>query len=185
MTDYKRVQYAEVLSRINEPRNKMQVIVGPRQVGKSTLIGQVLEACNLPFDDYSADDVAGTSADWLAAVWQTARMRMDMQNENKYLLVIDEIQKINNWSETVKAEWDRDTREKRQLIVVLLGSSRMLIEKGLTESLAGRYELIRLSHWTFTEMKDCFGWNLINMFILEDIRVQRPILQTKSVGETM
>lgn len=91
MTDYKRVQYAEVLSRINEPRNKMQVIVGPRQVGKSTLIGQVLEACNLPFDDYSADDVAGTSADWLAAVWQTARMRMDMQNENKYLLVIDEI----------------------------------------------------------------------------------------------
>lgn len=160
MTDYKRVQYAEVLSRINEPRNKMQVIVGPRQVGKSTLIGQVLEACNLPFDDYSADDVAGTSADWLAAVWQTARMRMDMQNENKYLLVIDEIQKINNWSETVKAEWDRDTREKRQLIVVLLGSSRMLIEKGLSESLAGRYELIRLSHWTFTEMKDCFGWNL-------------------------
>lgn len=85
---------------------------------------------------------------------------MAVRGENKRLMVIDEIQKIRNWSETVKAEWDRDTREKRQLIVVLLGSSRMWIEKGLTESLAGRFELIRLSHWTYTEMKDCFGWSL-------------------------
>ena len=138
----------------------MQVIVGPRQVGKSTLIGQVLEVCNMPYDSYSADDVVGVSADWLAGVWQTARMRMDIRGEGKRLLVVDEIQKINNWSETVKAEWDRDTREKRELIVVLLGSSRMLIEKGLTESLAGRYELIRLTHWTFPEMRECFGWNL-------------------------
>ena len=78
----------------------------------------------------------------------------------KRLLVVDEVQKITNWSETVKAEWDRDTREKRELIVVLLGSLRMLIEKGLTESLAGRFELIRLTHWTYGEMRDCFGWNL-------------------------
>ena len=48
----------------------MQVIVGPRQVGKSTLIGQVLEVCNMPYDSYSADDVVGASADWLAGVWQ-------------------------------------------------------------------------------------------------------------------
>lgn len=160
MMGYKRAQYSEVMARINEPRNKMQVIVGPRQVGKSTLIGQVLETCELPYDGYSADDVVGASADWLASIWQTARMRMDIRGEGKRLLVVDEIQKITNWSETVKAEWDRDTREKRDLIVVLLGSSRMLIEKGLTESLAGRYELIRLAHWTFPEMKECFGWNL-------------------------
>jgi putative uncharacterized protein (fragment) len=160
MMGYKRAQYSEVMARINEPRNKMQVIVGPRQVGKSTLIGQVLEACDMPYDSYSADDVVGALADWLASIWQTARMRMDMRGEGKRLLVVDEIQKITNWSETIKAEWDRDTREKRDLIVVLLGSSRMLIEKGLTESLAGRYELIRLTHWTFPEMKECFGWNL-------------------------
>lgn len=160
MMGYKREQYSEVMARINEPRGKMQVIVGPRQVGKSTLIGQVLEVCNMPYDSYSTDDVVGASADWLAGVWQTARMRMDIRGEGKRLLVVDEIQKINNWSETVKAEWDRDTREKRELIVVLLGSSRMLTEKGLTESLAGRYELIRLTHWTFPEMRECFGWNL-------------------------
>lgn len=158
--EYKRAQFQEILSRINEPRSKIQVIVGPRQVGKSTLIGQVLEECTLPFDSYSADDVTGVSADWLTQVWESQRMKMAVRGETKRLMVIDEIQKIRNWSETVKAEWDRDTREKRQLIVVLLGSSRMWIEKGLTESLAGRFELICLSHWTYTEMKDCFGWSL-------------------------
>ena len=139
MVEYKRAQYSEVMARINEPRSKMQVIVGPRQVGKSTLISQVLEACELPYDSYSADDVVGASADWLAGIWQTARMRMDMRGEGKRLLVVDEIQKITNWSETVKAEWDRDTRE---LVVVLLGLSRMLIEKDLTESLAGYLHLL-------------------------------------------
>lgn len=157
---FKRFQYTEILERINEPRGKMQVIVGPRQVGKTTLVGQVLEECTLPYDSYSADDVTGVSADWLAQVWETQRMKMSARNETKRLLVIDEIQKINNWSETVKAEWDRDTREKRELVVVLLGSSRMLIEKGLTESLAGRFELIRLTHWTYSEMRECFGWTL-------------------------
>ena len=100
MMGYKREQYSEVMARINEPRGKIQVIVGPRQVGKSTLIGQVLEVCNMPYDSYSADDVVGASADWLAGVWQTARMRMDIRGEGKRLLVVDEIQKINNWSET-------------------------------------------------------------------------------------
>lgn len=157
---YKREQIKDILSRIDEPRGKLQVIVGPRQVGKTTLMGQVLEECTLPYDSYSADDVTGVSADWLAQVWETARMKMLAQGNIKRLLVIDEVQKISNWSETVKAEWDRDTREKRELIVVLLGSSRMLIEKGLTESLAGRFELIRLSHWTYMEMRDCFGWTL-------------------------
>lgn len=157
---YKREQIKDILSRIDEQRGKLQVIVGPRQVGKTTLMGQVLEECTLPYDSYSADDVTGVSADWLAQVWETARMKMLVQGNIKRLLVIDEVQKISNWSETVKAEWDRDTREKRELIVVLLGSSRMLIEKGLTESLAGRFELIRLSHWNYMEMRDCFGWTL-------------------------
>lgn len=157
---YKRKQFEEVLNRINEPRDRIQVIVGPRQVGKSTLITQVLEECTLPYDNYSADDVAGVSANWLAQIWEAQRMKMLSRGESKRLLVIDEVQKIRNWSETVKAEWDRDTREKRELTVVLLGSSRMWIEKGLTESLAGRFELIRLSHWTYLEMKECFGWTL-------------------------
>ena len=157
---YKRPQYKDITERINEARSKIQVIVGPRQVGKSTLIGQVLEECLVPYDSYSADDVVGVTASWLAEIWEAQRMKMLVRKEEKRLLIIDEVQKIQNWSETVKAEWDRDTREKRQLIVILLGSSRMLIERGLTESLAGRFELIRLPHWSYTEMKECFGWTL-------------------------
>ncbi|MBP7210373.1 MAG: ATP-binding protein [Paludibacteraceae bacterium] len=158
--EYRRSQFKEIIKRINETRSKMQVIVGPRQIGKSTLIAQVLEECPIPFDSYSADDIVGVSADWLSQIWETQRLKISANAESKRLLVIDEVQKINNWSETVKAEWDRDNREKLNLIVILLGSSRMLIEKGLTESLAGRFELIRLSHWSYSEMKDCFGWSL-------------------------
>jgi hypothetical protein len=160
MNSYKRSQFAEVASRIAEPRSKMQVIVGPRQVGKSTLIAQVLDECPTPHDSYSADDVVGASADWLAQIWETQRMKMLIGGEKERVFVVDEIQKINNWSEVVKAEWDRDTRERRELKVVVLGSSRMLIQQGLTESLAGRFELIRLTHWSYPEMRDCFGWSL-------------------------
>lgn len=157
---YKRTYFQEIANRVKEPRSKIQVIVGPRQVGKSTLIGQVLEECSTPFDSCSADDVVGVSATWLVQIWEASRMKMAARGEERRLLVVDEVQKIQNWSETVKAEWDRDTREHRQLSVVLLGSSRMLIEKGLTESLAGRFELLRLPHWAFSEMRDCFGWTL-------------------------
>lgn len=157
---YKRAQFHELKKRIGEPRNKIQVLVGPRQVGKSTLVGQLLEECDIPYDSFSADDVLGVSSSWLSEIWEMQRMKMQVHGNSKRLLVVDEVQKIQNWSETVKAEWDRDTREKRPLIVVLLGSSRMLIEKGLTESLAGRFELIRMPHWSFDEMRNCFGWNL-------------------------
>jgi hypothetical protein len=157
---YKRFQVSVLQERIHEPRHTIQVITGPRQVGKTTLVNQVLEECALPFSSYSADDVPGVNGDWLSMVWDSQRRLMTANDEAERLLVIDEVQKIFNWSEVVKAEWDRDTREGRELKVVLLGSSRMWLERGLTESLAGRFELIRVSQWTYAEMKACFGWNL-------------------------
>jgi len=158
--EYKRKQFKEVLDRLNERRGKIQVILGPRQVGKSTLIAQVLAECDIPSESYSADDIVGDANGWLSEIWENQRLRMLSRGEEKRILVIDEIQKVPNWSETVKAEWDRDTKEKRQLVVVLLGSSRLLISKGLTESLTGRFELIRMTHWSFDEMKQCFGLSL-------------------------
>ena len=85
---------------------------------------------------------------------------MRLRGESERLLVIDEVQKIDNWSEVVKREWDEDTRHGVNLKVVLLGSSRLLLKRGLTESLAGRFELIRLGHWSYQEMKDAFGLSL-------------------------
>ena len=81
-------------------------------------------------------------------------------NVPEYLLVVDEIQKIENWSEIVKQQWDKDTRENINIKVILLGSSRLLIQKGLTESLAGRFETFYLGHWSFAEMQAAFQWSI-------------------------
>ena len=160
--EYKRPHFAEVLDRMNEPRKFIQVLAGPRQVGKSTLIDQVLAECQIPHYLYNADGVDENDTDWIRRIWETTRTLMDTRQQTEAVLVIDEIHKIKRWSEIVKREWDADTRSKRQLKLFILGSSRLMLRKGLTESLAGRFELIRLGHWTLQEMEDAFGWTLDN-----------------------
>lgn len=157
---YKRRQFDELKSRIEEVRNKIQVISGPRQVGKSTLVKQVLKEISIDFTFISADNVEKNNVSWINEVWETARQRMKLKKTSEYLLVIDEVHKVNNWSEAVKKEWDADTFNDVNIKVVILGSSRLLIKDGLTESLAGRYELIHMSHWSFKEMNEAFGIDL-------------------------
>lgn len=119
-----RQTYYDIVSkRIDEPRRFIQVISGPRQVGKFTLIGQVLEKVQIPYTFAVADAVPSADTEWIAEIWETSRAKMDFRHEKEHLLVIDEIQKLLGWSEVVKREWDRDTREERNLKVVLLGSS--------------------------------------------------------------
>ena len=135
----------------------IQVISGPRQVGKSTMVKQVLQETTIPCLSVSADGVPKDDTAWIGEVWETARARMRIGRHDEYLLVIDEVHKIDNWSEEVKKQWDADTFNDVNMKVVLLGSSRLLLKNGLTESLAGRYELIRMPHWSYREMHDAFG----------------------------
>jgi predicted AAA+ superfamily ATPase len=121
----------------------------------------------------SADAVGSSNAYWLEQHWETARIKLKQSGAKEFLLVVDEIQKIDNWSEIVKLLWDTDTKNNLPLKVVVLGSSRLLIQKGLTESLAGRFETTFMSHWSYSEMHEAFGWKEINMFGLEGI----PVLQ--------
>jgi len=158
--EYIRKQFETLKERILEPRKFMQVVAGPRQVGKSTLVGQVLEQISISHVTEVADGVDPKDSDWIHRIWEAARATMMIRGVEEYLLVIDEVQKIENWSEMVKREWDADTRNHLNLKVVLLGSSRLLLKKGLTESLAGRYELIRMPHWSLREMRDAFGVTL-------------------------
>ena len=155
--EYKRKQYDVVMERIKEPRLHIQVLMGPRQVGKSTLMDQVLSEIDMPYYLYNADGVDPNDSDWISRTWQAVRNAMLLSQSKEALLVIDEIQKIENWSEIVKREWDLDTRNKLNLKVVLLGSSRLMLRKGLTESLAGRFEIIRMGHWSYKEMHEAFG----------------------------
>jgi len=157
---FQRPHIKELTSRIKEPRKHIQVVMGPRQVGKTTMINQLSKIINIPSYFISADAVASSDRAWLSQQWEVARQRMDINNNAEFLLIIDEIQKISNWSETVKLLWDTDTRTNRQLKVILLGSSRLLIQQGLSESLAGRFETTYMSHWSFTEMNKAFNWTL-------------------------
>jgi uncharacterized protein len=156
---FERPHLQSIIKRISEPRRFIQVLIGPRQVGKTTLVYQLLEKSKLPNHVASADAIAASNIAWLEQQWETARLKMDQANAKEFLLVIDEIQKIGNWSETVKLLWDADTHAKRELKVILLGSSRLLLQQGLTESLAGRFETTYMGHWSFSEMRQAFGWD--------------------------
>ena len=157
---YKRKQFEILKSRIEEPRNKIQVISGPRQVGKSTLVKQVLKEISIPNLFLTADNVPDKRTEWINEIWNSVRTRMKIMGSNEYLLVIDEVHKIKNWSEAIKKEWDEDTFNDINIKLVLLGSSRLLIKDGLTESLAGRFELIRMAHWSYPEIHEAFGVDL-------------------------
>ncbi len=172
-----------------EERRFIQVIYGPRQVGKTTIITQLADQTRLLVHYVSADAVAAPHAAWISQQWELARIMLSNSPEKEGLLIIDEVQKIDNWSESVKKEWDADSRDHTQLKVVLLGSSRLLIQQGLTESLAGRFESMYIGHWTFPEIQKAFGFSAdqfvwfggypgASTLITEEVRWRNYILES-------
>jgi len=155
-----RLQAADLAQRLAEPRRFLQVVAGPRQVGKTTLANQVAERSGLPFHYVSADEPTLRGPEWISAQWEVARIRARDAGKGGGLLLLDEVQKVSGWSESVKRLWDEDTRARLQLKVVLLGSAPLLVQRGRNESLAGRFEILHLPHWSFPEMREAFGWDL-------------------------
>lgn len=154
---FQRPQAAELARRLAEPRRLIQVVTGARQVGKTTLVGQVAEASGLPLRFASADEPTLRGPEWVATQWEAARLAT---NDAGGLLVLDEVQKAVGWAESVKRLWDEDSRAGRELRVVLLGSAPLLVQQGITESLAGRFEVVHLPHWSLAEMQAAFGFSL-------------------------
>src|SRR5438093_9515031 len=154
---FRRPQATELARRLAEPRRFIQVVAGARQVGKTTLVQQVTEAAKVPVRYASADEPTLRGAEWIAQQWEAARLTADSGGA---ILALDEVQKAVNWSEAVKRLWDEDTRARHPLNVVLLGSAPLLVQRGLTESLAGRFEVLHLPHWTFAEMRAAFGFSV-------------------------
>jgi predicted AAA+ superfamily ATPase len=161
---FKRAACRLLVGRIHEPRRFLQVVSGPRQSGKTTLVRQAVEEAGLPFYYASADEPALRGSGWIEQQWEAARTQTNGSKRADAVLVLDEIQKIPGWSETVKRLWDEDTAAGISLKVVLLGSSPLLVQRGLTESLTGRFETINVTHWSFKEMREAFGWSLEQYF---------------------
>jgi uncharacterized protein len=147
-----------LVSRMQEPRNFIQVVVGPRQTGKSTAIGQALDKLSIPTRYKAADDSLTASVEWLANEWRKARSAAFESGGG--VLVIDEIQKVSHWSSKVKELWDEDTRNACPLKVVLSGSSSLLLQKRMEDSLMGRFEVLYSHHWNLVECAEAFGYSL-------------------------
>lgn len=160
MNMFKRDAVSDVLDALLRDVPVFQVITGPRQVGKTTAAKQIIESFPHASIYASADGPLPADSDWIETQWRFAARKAE-ESAGPVLLVLDEIQKVPNWSESVKALWDQRTADIRLLI---LGSSALLIHQGLTESLAGRFFLNRFTHWSFTECAAAFGWTLNDWF---------------------
>jgi uncharacterized protein len=160
LAHYRRPAFATVLKRLSEDRGLLQVLAGPRQVGKTMVSGQVMEALDMPSHAASADDPAGQDLEWLRGQWEQGRALARRSGRRGALLVLDEVQKVPRWADLVKLLWDEDSASNLPLRIMLLGSAPLAVQRGLNDSLAGRFELLRLTHWSFGEMRAAFGWSL-------------------------
>ena len=155
---FRRAISEKLEARLAEPRRFIQVVMGPRQTGKTTAVKQAVKASGLPCRIASADGQAKLGQGWIELEWRQARALAG--GGAKAVLVLDEVQKIAQWSEAVKALWDEDSWNDVNLLVVITGSSSLLLKSGLTESLAGRFELMHSTHWSLLEMSRAFGYGL-------------------------
>jgi hypothetical protein len=157
---YERGIVAIIRRRLTDQRRRfIQIVLGPRQVGKTTSVRQAVEGLAMPVVVGTADAPGLQSAQWLTDMWTQARGRYN-ESDSPVILVLDEIQKIPDWAAWVKQYWDEDTWAKRDIRVVVTGSAPLLVQRGLTESLAGRFEVIHATHWTWPECRDAFGWEV-------------------------
>lgn len=179
---FQRDQLRPLLARLREPAGRLTLVAGPRQTGKTTLIQQAFERTDrptlyVPVDDPHAGGSPAPTAgvtttempidlpagrrdgEWLVRVWERARVQA-RRSGHGLVLALDEIQDVPDWSRFVKGLWDADRREQVPLHVILAGSSPLLMQRGLSESLAGRFETIRLAHWSYPEIAQAFGLDL-------------------------
>ena len=178
MDHFEREPVATIVRRLTETPSRLIAVFGPRQTGKTTIVRQALrqvdlESRYLAVDAFDSPTLSATDSlvatatplpeirdrEWLVRNWNEARRVAD-RSPGGCVLVLDEIQKLSAWSETVKGLWDADRFRDTRLHVVILGSAPLLIQSGLSESLAGRFETIHVGHWSFAEMAAAFDFSL-------------------------
>ena len=143
---------------MREEPERFILVTGPRQTGKTTAVLQALDEVGLPSRYESVDPPGQTiflgtpetlssdgsnfgkrDASWIYRIWEATRSEA-VRSQSGFMIVIDEIQQIPNWARAVKGLWDADHRFDIPLRVVILGSALLLLQKGLGDSLVGRFE---------------------------------------------
>lgn len=155
---YERPIAGDLRTLLSRPTSVIHVLTGPRQVGKTTIARQIGDSIPFPFIYATADSPLPPDATWIETQWRRAIAAASPAG-GPVLLVLDEVQKVRGWSETVKLLWE-DRPAGPEIRLLILGSSALLMQEGLTESLAGRFLLHRCPHWSFPECRDAFDWNL-------------------------
>jgi predicted AAA+ superfamily ATPase len=155
---YERALLSTIRKELSRRTKVIQVLIGPRQVGKTTIAHQVQESIGIPTVYATADSPVPLDSAWIETQWRLA-VAEGLSSGGPVLLILDEVQKVRGWSETLKFLWD-SRPAKPEIRVLILGSSSLLMQEGLTESLAGRFFLHRCTHWSYPECRDAFGWSL-------------------------
>jgi len=155
---YKRPLLSTLRTLLSCPTPVIHALIGPRQVGKTTIARQIQETIGFPSIYATADSPVPLDSAWIETHWRRA-VAEGTSSGKPVLLILDELQKVRGWSETLKMYWDSRSTGP-DIRVLILGSSALLMQEGLSESLAGRFFLHRCSHWSFAECHEAFGWNL-------------------------
>ncbi len=172
--NFRRSHAEDVAEFLNRDRPLIVAVTGPRQVGKTTLVRQALRqlradhridywhiAVDDPLQDSPSSARRGMPRDeqWLVELWEAAR-REARKSEKGFVLALDEVQYVPDWSRLVKGLWDRDQAEGTRLRVVVLGSAPWQMMTGISESLAGRFYPVKVRQWSLAEMEEAFGYTL-------------------------
>jgi predicted AAA+ superfamily ATPase len=173
---YERPFNSVLRDRLLEERRFVQFVQGPRQVGKTTSVRQVLDSLPLSSHYGNADAPENQTREWIREQWETARA-LYSGGGDPVVLALDEAQKVERWSDVVKQLWDEDTWAQRDIRVTLLGSSPWLMGRGMGDSMAGRYETLRVTHWTWPEYREAFGVDLEQFVFFGGYPGAAPLLE--------
>ena len=180
---FERQVVAQVRAGFKRRKRLMHIIAGPRQIGKSVASLQIAAKWQGPVVIASADQPVPPGPEWIHTHWELAILKARESSSgspSKVLLILDEIQKVPGWSEVIKGLWDKEQWQEHHIELILLGSSTLLLQKGMTESLAGRFYLYRCMHWSLAEMHEAFGWDLENWLFYGGYPGAAPLVSDSS-----
>lgn len=155
---FERTHVQALLSRLSLPSPAVQAVVGPRQVGKSTLIRQVLEKLEAPTVFLSCKSVQYRQTGWIHKEWEIARLLA--KHHGHCVIAVDDAQRLPGWAPLLCQLHKEDLEQQRDIRIVITGSSELELLQQLKDKFPQSHEVIRAGYWTYPEMRCAFNWGI-------------------------